>query len=230
MRELSHSHNLQSSPHTISLLTRTYAIVAHTIPITQMKQRAPRNATLIKVNSVFEAMKSPRSTEFYLALTILLITAVLMAMTYFRWLPLNFRIGPFRFTHLLTLIGTFLIAILTPMFYILRRRYPQRNASLTSIHVFSNLFSFILVSIHFAQQMSRSVHPEDNTGLATFILVFILVVTGFLHKFQLLEKGRLYPPHRNRYLHVSLTTAFYIVVIIHTLHNFGVLPLVISYV
>jgi len=168
-------------------------------------------------------MKFPRSTEFYLALTVLLITALLMAGTYLRWLPLNFALGQFRFTHWLSLIGTFLIAILTPIFYILRRRYPQRNASLTRIHVFSSLFSFMLISTHFAQQMSRSVHPEDRTGLTTYIMVFILVATGFLHKFQLLEKGGSYPPHRNRYLHVSITTAFYIIVIIHTLHNLGML-------
>ena len=168
-------------------------------------------------------MKYLKNAEFFLALTVLLITALLMVGTYLRWLPLNFTLGQFRFTHWLSLIGTFLIAILTPAFYILRRRYPKRNAQLTSTHVFSNLFSFMLISMHFAQQMSRSVHPEDNTGLATYIIVFILVVSGFLHKFQILEKGRLYPPHRNRYLHVSLTTAFYIVIVVHTLHNLGLL-------
>jgi hypothetical protein len=38
-----------------------------------------------------------------------------------------------------------------------------------------------------------------------------------------LEKGRMYPPHRNRYLHISITTAFYIVVTIHVLHNIGMI-------
>ena len=168
-------------------------------------------------------MKSLRSAEFYLALTVLLITALLMVGTYFRWLPFNFALGQFRFTHWLSWIGTFLIAILTPMFYILRRRYPKRNVPLTRAHVFGNLFSFMLISIHFAQQMSRAVHPEDNTGLTTYIIVFILVVSGFLHKFQILEREKVYPPHRNRYLHVSITTAFYIVIVIHTLHNLGLL-------
>lgn len=168
-------------------------------------------------------MKSLKSTEFYLVLTVLLITALLMVGTYLRWLPFNFALGQFRFTHWLSWIGTFLIAILNPMFYVLRRRYPKKNVPLTKIHVFSNLFSFMLISTHFAQQMSRSVHPEDNTGLTTYIIVSILVVSGFLHKFQILEGGRVYPPHRNRYLHVSITTAFYIVIVIHTLHNLGIL-------
>lgn len=164
-----------------------------------------------------------KNPEFFSALAIFLVTVLLMIVTYLRWLPLNFTVGPYRFTHWLSWIGTLSIAILTPAFYILRRRYPKRNMSLTRIHVFSNLFSFTLISTHFAQQMSRSVHPEDKTGLTMFIIVSILVVSGFLHKFQMLEKGRLYPPHRNRFLHISITTAFYIVVSIHILHNLGFL-------
>jgi hypothetical protein len=168
-------------------------------------------------------MKSPKSTEFYLAFAMLLITALLTVGTYLRWLPVNFALGQFRFTHWLAWIGTLWIAILTPAFYFFRRRYPKRNVALTRIHVFTHLFSFMLISMHFAQQMSRSVHPEDNTGTAMYILVLILVATGFLHKFQILEKGRIYPPHRNRYFHVSTTTAFYIIIIIHVLHNLGFL-------
>ena len=146
-----------------------------------------------------------------------------MISTYLRWLPVNFAFGPFRFTHWLSWIGSFLIAVLTPLFYLLRRRYPKRNTQMIRIHVFSNLFAFMLISIHFAQQMSRSVHPEDRTGLALFIIVSMLVASGIMHRFQLLEKGRLYPPHRNRFLHVSITTTFYIIIVIHVLHNLGFL-------
>ena len=168
-------------------------------------------------------MKNYRNLEFWSALAIIVITFLIMIGTYLRWLPLNFVIGPYRFTHWLGWIGTFITAISTPMFYILRRRYPKRNVAMTTIHTFSNLFAFMLISIHFAQQASRSVHPEDHTGLTIFIIMSILVVSGFLHKFQILAKGTLYPPHRNRFLHVSLTTAFYIVVIIHILHGLGIL-------
>ena len=170
-------------------------------------------------------MKHWKNIEFWVALSILLVTFLLMLVTYFRWLPLNFALGPFRFTHWLSWIGTALIAVFTPMFYVLRRRFPGRNSSLTRIHVFSNLFSYMLISIHFAQQMSRSVHPEDNTGLVTFIIVSVLVASGFLHSFRILEKNGLYPPHRNRFLHVALSLSFYIVLVIHILHNVGLLPI-----
>ena len=143
--------------------------------------------------------------------------------TYLRLLPLNFALGPYRFTHWLSWLGTFLIAVLTPMFYIFRRRYPKRNMALTRIHIFSNLLSFTIISIHFAQQISRSIHPEDRTGLTMYIIVSILVASGFLQRFQILGKEGLYPPHRNRFLHISITTAFYIVIVIHILHNLGFL-------
>jgi uncharacterized membrane protein YidH (DUF202 family) len=161
--------------------------------------------------------------EFFLSLAIIFVTVLLMIGAYLRWLPLNFAVGPYRFVHWLGWIGTFFIAISTPMFYILRRRYPKRNVVMTRIHTFGNLFAFMLISIHFAQQASRSVHPEDHTGLTIFIIVSILVASGFLNRFQILERGTLYPPHRNRFLHVSLTSAFYIVVIIHILHSLGFL-------
>ncbi len=168
-------------------------------------------------------MKLLRDPEFLFDLSIILVTFLLMIGAYFRWLPLNFTLGPFRFTHWLSWIGTAVIAVFTPMFYVLRRRYPKRNLMMTKIHVISNLFSFMFISTHFASQLGRAVHPEDNTGLTTFIIVSILVASGFLHRFKILEKTRIYPPHRNRYIHVSLTSAFYIVVIIHILHNMGLL-------
>ena len=168
-------------------------------------------------------MRNPRNLEFWSALTLLLVTVLLMIGTYSRSLPLGFVLGPYRFTHWLSWIGSFAIALFTPIFHYLRRRYTNRFLTLVRIHVFSNLFSFMLISTHFAQQLSRSVHPEDRTGLTMYILVSLLVVSGFLHRFQILGKGRLYPPHRNRFLHVSITTAFYIILIIHVLHNVGIL-------
>ncbi len=167
-------------------------------------------------------MKTSRS-EFASVVALLLVTVLLMVGTYLRWLPLNFAVGPYRFTHWLSWIGTLAIALLTPVFYVLRRRYPRRNPALTRLHIFSNLISFLFIAFHFAQQMSRSTHPEDRTGLTLFLLVTILVASGVLHKLQILEARGRYPPHRNRFLHVSITTAFYIVVSIHVLHNLGFL-------
>ncbi len=168
-------------------------------------------------------MKIPRNPEFWSASVIILVTLLLMVVTYLRWFPLNFAIGPFRFTHWLSWIGTLVVVISTPIFYVLRRRYPKKNPIMTRTHLFGNLLSFMLISVHFAQQMSRSVHPEDKTGFTMYIVISILVASGFIHRFQLLGKSRLYPPHRNRFIHISMTTAAYIIVGIHILHNLGFL-------
>jgi uncharacterized membrane protein YidH (DUF202 family) len=162
-----------------------------------------------------------RTPEFFLALAIILLTILLIIVTYLNLLPLNFTVGPYRFTHWLSWIGTLFIAIFTPTFYVLRRRYHNRNTVLTRTHIFSNLFAFSLISIHFAQQMSRSIHPEDRTGLTMYILVSILVISGFIQRFQLTARKGLDPPHRNRFLHISITTAFYVVVVIHVVHALG---------
>jgi hypothetical protein len=164
-----------------------------------------------------------KSVEFLSALAVILVTVLLIVGTYLRLLPLNFTVGPYRFTHWLSWIGTISIAILTPIFYIFRRRYPKRNTALIRIHVFSNLFSFALISVHFSQQISRSVYPEDRTGLVMYIILSILVASGFLHRFRMFEKVGTYPPHRNRFLHVTTTTSFYVIVVIHILHNLGLL-------
>ena len=162
-----------------------------------------------------------RTPEFFSALAIILLTILLMIFTYRNILPLNFTIGPYRFTHWLSWIGTLFITIFTPTFYVLRRRRPNGNTVLTRTHVFSNLFAFSLISIHFAQQMSRSIHPEDRTGLTMYILVSILVATGFIQRFQITAKKGVYPPHRNRFLHISITITFYLVVVIHVVHALG---------
>ena len=162
-----------------------------------------------------------RASEFFLVLAIILIAILLTVSTYLKLLPLNFTVGPYRFTHWLSWIGTLFIAVFTPTFYVLRRRYPNRNAVLTRTHVFSNLISFSLISIHFAQQMSRAIHPEDRTGLTIYILVSMLVVTGLIQRFQATAKKGIYPPHRNRFLHISVTTTFYIVAVIHVSHVLG---------
>lgn len=168
-------------------------------------------------------MNNRTNPEFWAALSILLATVLLMIYIHFRSFPLNFVFGAYSLTHWFSFIGSFVIAVFTPIFHYLKRRYTQRFLTIVRIHVFSNLFSFMLISIHFAQQLSRSVHPQDRTGLTIYIVVSILVASGFLQRFRILEKERVYPPHLNRSLHVSITTAFYIILVIHVLHTVGII-------
>ncbi len=171
-------------------------------------------------------MQPPRpkkETAFWIALALLAVTAVLMLAILLDWISVSFFVGPIRFNHLLGWLGAFYIAVVTPFFYVLKRRHPSRFKLLRDFHVFGFLAAFMLVSVHFAGQMSRppQAFPELGEGIALYVTVTTLVLSGFLHRFQLLpvKPGKARAPHMNRSLHVSLTTAFYIIVTVHVLVN-----------
>jgi hypothetical protein len=85
----------------------------------------------------------------------------------------------------------------------------------------------MLISIHYAGQIGRpsQFYPEFGEGIALYITMLLLVTTGFIHRFQIIPRKakKYYPPHFNRYYHISITTAFYIIIIIHVLINISIL-------
>ena len=170
-------------------------------------------------------MNANKNLTFWLALMIILVAIFLSVAVYFDWLGVSFFVGPLRFGHWLGVLGTLFIAVLAPAYYILKRRYPKRLKAMLNVHIFGNLFSFMLISVHFAQQMSRprQFYPDLGTGVILYVAMLILVLTGFLHRFKLFEGRRIYPPHRNRFLHVSITLTFYLVIVFHALRNLGLI-------
>jgi hypothetical protein len=163
-----------------------------------------------------------KDSKYWLALSIVLGTVIVSVATYFRWLVLRVAVGPFYLDHWLVLLGSLYVGIVTPLFYILKRRYRARISSLTNLHIFGNSLSFTGISMHFAQQIGRPAqfYPDLGTGVALFLVMAILVASGFLHKFQIIKSVK---PHSNRFLHVSVTTAFYLVIGIHILQGFDLL-------
>lgn len=176
-------------------------------------------------------MDKPRiigDASFWVAVIILFFTTVFSLATFLRWFNLRFKVGLFFFTHWLGWIGVFFIAIYTPIYYVLKRRKPKLLKTLVKIHVFGNLIAVMLISVHYAQQMGRppQFYPELGTGLMLYIVMFILVATGFLHRFGILNKlgrYRIFLPHQNRFLHVAITITFYIAIIFHALQKLGIL-------
>jgi hypothetical protein len=163
-------------------------------------------------------MKLFRDLNFLTALAIILLTIILSAGVSYHWFQFSFLIGPLTLSHWLSWIGALFIAIYTPTYTILKRRHPRRTKDLLRIHTFGNLLAFMLVSIHYFQM------TPHGTGEALFITVSILVVTGFISRFQLLKKiGKynLIKPHINKFIHVSITLTFYIVIVVHILQHFS---------
>jgi hypothetical protein len=167
-------------------------------------------------------MKYLRELDFWLSSIIILFTILLSVATYQRWFNLNFFVGPLRFTHWLAIIGTLFIAFFTPTYYSLKRKYPKKVKNLLKIHIFGNLFSFLVISIHYAQQVGRPprFYPDIGTGLVLYIVMPLLVATGFLHRFKILKSVK---PHLNRFFHVSVTITFYLVILVHILQGFHII-------
>jgi hypothetical protein len=135
---------------------------------------------------------------------------------------IEFFVGPFRYTHWFGWIGTLFVAFFTPIYYILKRKYPKKLKALVKIHVFGNLISFLLISVHYAQQVGRPPRffPDLGTGLVLYIFMPLLVASGFLHRFRVLKTIN---PHLNRFFHVSITLSLYIVIIVHILQGLHIL-------
>jgi hypothetical protein len=160
--------------------------------------------------------------EFWLSLLIVLATACLMTADSLDWVNFGFVIGPFRLSHWFVWIGTLYIALVVPIVAASKRRRPNRYQSLLRIHVFGNLFAFLLISLHFAGQIGRptAFYPDLGTGLVLYITMMLLVGTGFAQRFNLNPRIK---PQTYRFVHTGSAVAFYLTIIVHILHGLGIL-------
>ncbi|MFP3975926.1 MAG: hypothetical protein ACLFVK_06870 [Dehalococcoidia bacterium] len=151
---------------------------------------------------------------------IILCTIGLSVVTYNRWWELRFEVGPVYFSHLLGWLGFAFIAIWTPIYYYLKRKIPTKFKMMLTIHNIGNLLAFMLISMHFAQQVGRPAeyYPALGTGLVLYVSVCLMVICGFLLRFQLARRLNGYW----RFIHTSFVLPFYLMVIIHILHGFGI--------
>ena len=85
-----------------------------------------------------------------------------------------------------------------------------------------NLFSFLLISLHFAGQVGRPAdfYPDFGTGLALYIGMIALVGTGLILRFSILRR---FSPTSNRFVHAGLAIAFYIIIVVHILHGLDII-------
>ena len=85
-----------------------------------------------------------------------------------------------------------------------------------------------MVSVHISQQLGRPAefYPELGTGVALYAVILLLVLTGYLHRYQLFSENMKLVgevPHANRYVHIALTLALYITLLVHVLKNTGLI-------
>jgi len=162
-----------------------------------------------------------KKIDFWLSLLIILVTIILAIGRVLNWYSLSFFVGLFRASHWFAIIGSSYIAIVTPAFSILKRHLQARYDALVKFHVIGNLSAVLLVTIHFASQVTRSAanYPQLGTGLALYVVMLLLVVSGFLYRFRIIPRFNI---GTNRFLHVGVALSFYILIGIHVLHGLGV--------
>ncbi len=136
-------------------------------------------------------------------------------LTYFeRDLLVVYFLGPFPFRHWMGIIGSLWIAAFTPVFVFLKLRNLTYAKEMLSVHVLGNLVAFTFICVHFTYRISNAYFI--GTGLALFTAVFIPVTTGFLQRFYPTKRAYKYL----RFLHMSTTTAFYLILVFHILGTF----------
>ena len=162
-----------------------------------------------------------RNVYFWLAILLLCVTDIFFIGTFLDWFDFGLIVGPYRLNHWLAWLGFAFILIHVPLFVTLKRKYPNRIRYFLGIHVLGNLLAFMLISIHFASQISRPAqfYPDLGTGLALYTFLCILVVTGFIQRFALITRYR----KTWRFSHTSSVVALFVIIIVHILHGIGVL-------
>ena len=166
-------------------------------------------------------MKQVKNQEFWFSIVLLLITIIFSGFAYVFWSELLFFVGPFLLIHWLGLIGTIFVGSFIPIYYVLKRKRLQNRKNLLRIHVFGNLIAFLLISIHFAQNVGRlaNYYPKIGDGIILFLVLTTFVVTGITERFQMVKKSVKYI----RFVHRYAIVIFYFIIIIHTLQGFNIL-------
>ncbi|MFH0847731.1 MAG: hypothetical protein V1894_06750 [Chloroflexota bacterium] len=157
-----------------------------------------------------------RPELWWVLVSILLVFGIGVA-TYLRWLNFHILIGPLYLHHWASYTGVTFIAVFTPLYAFLKRRYPQSFKTLIKIHIIGNLTAFLLVTIHMAHHLGepKGFAPRPGTGVTLYFSVLTLVITGFLTRYQLAGKqGRFI-----RFVHTGIITAFYFIIFIHILRG-----------
>jgi hypothetical protein len=167
-------------------------------------------------------MGTTKEKDFWGATAILILTIALMLAVILHWVSISFYLGPFRLSHWFVWIGTVYVAIAVPVIAVLKKQRPQRYKPLFRTHVFGNLLAFMLISLHFASQISRpaSSYPDLGTGLVLYVAMLLLVGTGFLQRFHLRSSIK---PQSYKFVHMGSAVAFYLIIIVHILHGLAII-------
>jgi hypothetical protein len=151
----------------------------------------------------------------------MIFAVIFSAIAYVYWFDLLFFVGSLFFVHWLGLGATIFIAVFVPIYYILKRNKPRKIKTLLKIHIFGNLLGFLLVSIHFSQNIGRlaGFYPRLSDGFVLFLVMALIVATGVIERFAGKPKLTRYTKPVHRYT----IAVFYLILIFHTFQGFNII-------
>ena len=141
---------------------------------------------------------------------------VLAVLSYLGLIPLGYKLGPYWLNHWLSWFSMGVIAIYVPVFVVLKKRNPKIYSRLVKVHEIGFIVAFMLVSLHIGTQISRVFPPEIGTGIAAYVSLLALMVTGVLRKNQILATRMA----TLRLIHLSMAVSFFLVIVLHVIRAF----------
>jgi hypothetical protein len=157
-----------------------------------------------------------RELRIWLSFAALALGLVLAVLSYLRLMPLGSELGLYRLNHWAGWLSLGFIIIYAPLFTILKRRIPRIYQRLIKVHEIGFIIAFILVSLHIGWQIRRVFPPELGTGIAAYVSLLVLVVTGIMQRNRMsaTQMGTL------RFVHLSMVISFFLTIVFHIIRAF----------
>jgi hypothetical protein len=170
------------------------------------------------MNQVSKAQTASRNRHLstWLGFSGVAVGLVLAVLSYLDLIPLGYKLGPYWLNHWLGWLSFGFIIIYVPIFAILKRRNPRIYGKLMKVHEIGFVVAFMLVSLHIGTQIRRVFPPEIGTGIAAYVSLLALVVTGIMRRNQILAARAA----TLRLIHLSMVVSFFLVIVFHIIRAF----------
>ncbi len=135
-------------------------------------------------------MKKPwGNPEFWLAIFLALLIPAIWVLFY-PHSPDALRLGDHDTYHWFAWTGAGYIALTTPLFFYLKRRYKTRYQLIMRIHMFGNILALLVLAFHFSFQVGSPPVLGNYThlGLTMYTALLLSLVTGILLRYHLSGK------------------------------------------
>jgi len=157
-----------------------------------------------------------RYLSIWLSFAAVAVGLVLAVLSYLGLIPLGYKLGPYWLNHWLGWLSMGFIIIYVPLFIIMKKRTPKIYPKLMKVHEIGFIVAFMLVSLHIGSQIRRVFPPELGTGIAAYVCLLVLVVTGIMQRNQIFATRM----RTLRFVHLSMVISFFLVIVLHVIRAF----------